>query len=292
MIAALQTGLTMGSIYALLALAINIIYSITDIINFAHGDVVMLGAMIGFSLIMRNNVPYLYGAIFVASIVGMLVLLMYFICIKPLGKRLHTSFGWIMTTVGAGIIIQNFAMIKWGSAPQAFVPLGGNELFEFAGIKILPHEIWVVVITLLIAILFSLMMNKSVLGQAIRAIQFSQELTKLMGISAEKIVLFCFFITGVVGGIAGMLVAPITFVYPTLAISLGLKAFGAAVIGGLGNYNGAFIGGILLGVIEAFSLGVIGISAGYRDIIAFSLMIIVIVLKPEGLLGVKRIEKV
>jgi branched-chain amino acid transport system permease protein len=292
MLAALEAGLVMGAIYALLALAINIIYSTTDIINFAHAELVMLGGMLALTFIVGTGMPYIVGAVLVCILIALVALLVYFICVKPFGNRLHDTMGWLLATLGAGIIIMNAAQLKWGSAPKAFPHIGGEELISWMGIKFLPHDIWVLIITLSIAVLFTILLDKTFFGNAIRATQFSHDTTKLMGIGAEKIIMSCFIMSGTVAAIASLLVAPITFVQPMMTSTIGLKGFGAAIIGGLGNNHGALVGGLFLGLVEAIFLGVTGMSPGYRDIIAFLIMIVVISIKPEGLLGVVYEQKV
>ncbi len=284
MLEAIETGMVMGCIYALLALAINIIYSTTGIINFAHAEMVMLGAMFSLVLIVDEGIPFIPGVILACAMVGIVALILYYATIKPFGDRLKNSLGWLMTTLGAGIIFKNVAQLIWGTQPQAFPSIGGSELISVLGIKILPHDIWILIVTLAIAAFFMLFYDKTILGSAIRATSHSHNTTKLMGISAEKVVLICFVMSGAVAGIAGNMIAPITFAGPEMSTTIGLKGFGAAIIGGIGSSKGAFVGGLMLGVLEAISM--IYITPGYRDAIAFLIMILVISIKPGGIFGV------
>jgi len=286
----LISGLVMGSIYALLALAINIIYSTTGIINFAHGELVMLGGMFGLVLVVNIGLPIAAGIIVAAAIVAVLAVLLYYSTIKPFGDNLSGSLGWLMATLGAGIIFRNVAMLIWGSHPRPFPPLGGPELINIFGVNILQHEIWVLVITLFIAIFFNVVLDKTILGSAIKATASNRNTTRLMGISAEKMVLACFGMSGAVAAVAGFLISPITFAGPEMTISIGLKGFGAAIIGGLGSSRGAFVGGLLLGILEALSMTVI--TPGYKDAIVFLVMILTITIKPEGIFNVTYEKKV
>lgn len=274
----------MGCIYALLALAINIIYSTTGIINFAHAELVMLGAMFSLVIIVNGGVPIIPGLFLACILVGLVALLLYYTTIKPFGDRLKSSLGWLMTTLGAGIIFKNIAQLVWGTQPQAFPSIGGGSLISVLGIKILPHDIWILVVTLAIALFFMLVFDRTILGSAIRATSHSHNTTKLMGISAEKVVLICFVMSGAVAAIAGNMIAPITFAGPEMASTIGLKGFGAAIIGGIGSSKGAFVGGLVLGVLESISM--LYITPGYRDAIAFLIMILVISIKPGGIFGV------
>ena len=291
-IQALQVGLTNGAIYAMFALAINIVYSTTLIINFAHAEVVMFSAMIGYTFVSRLGLPYIPSFILICISTACVSVLLYLIAIKPFGKKLHNSLGWILTTLGIGIVLSNIAIKIWGSAPHAFPKIGGDSLVTAFGIRFYPHDIYVILIILACALLLSLFMEKTMIGTAIKGVQYNHDITRLMGINAEMIIMICFALSGVVAGIAGALVAPITFVYPSMAASVGLKGFGASVIGGLGNNRGAFVGGLILGLLEAFALGVLGISAGYRSIITFVILIAIMIIRPQGIMGRKIFEKV
>ncbi|KJS30576.1 MAG: hypothetical protein VR64_15260 [Desulfatitalea sp. BRH_c12] len=286
----LISGLVMGSIYALLALAINIIYSTTGIINFAHGELVMLGGMFGLVLVVNIGLPLVVGIVVAGGIVAVFAILLYYSTIKPFGDNLGGSLGWLMATLGAGIIFRNVAMLIWGSHPRPFPPLGGSELINIFGVNILQHEIWVLVITLLIAIFFNVVLDKTILGSAIKATASNRNTTRLMGISAEKMVLACFGMSGAVAAVAGFLISPITFAGPEMTVSIGLKGFGAAIIGGLGSSRGAFVGGLILGILEALSMTVV--TPGYKDAIVFLVMILTITIKPEGIFNVTYEKKV
>ncbi len=282
----------MGVIYALLALALNMIYSTTRIINFAHGELVMVAAMTGLSLIVDTNLPYGVGILGAGIVTICVSVFIYYTCVKPFGNALKYTVGWIMTTLGAGIIITNVAILIWGSAPRGFPAIGGDELITFLGVKILPHELWTIVIVIALAVLLHLLMSKTILGSAIKAAQFDHDTSRLMGINAERIVIFCFILSGLIATVGGVLLAPISFVYPTMTSTLALKGFGACTIGGMGNNKGAFIGGLTLGLIEAIALGVFEISPGYRDVITFLVIIVVMTIKPAGITGVIHARKV
>ena len=290
MFQALESGMVMGSIYALLALAINIIYSTTGIINFAHGEIVMLGAMFGLTFIVTAGIPFLPGLILTCVCVAVIAILLYYGTVRPFGDKLGNSLGWLMATLGASIVFTNVAMLVWGTQPQAFPPIGGSQLVKILGIKILPHDIWVRVITFLIALFFNVVLGKTILGSAIKATSFSHNVTRLMGISSQKIIIACFAMSGIIAAIAGILISPITFVGPQMTATIGLKGFGAAIIGGVGNSKGAFAGGLLLGILEA--LAMTQVTPGYKDAIAFLIIIAAISIKPEGIFGVAYEKKV
>lgn len=290
MFQALESGMVMGCIYALLALAINIIYSTTGIINFAHGELVMLGAMFGLTLIVGSGIPFLPGLILACALIALVAIILYITTVRPFGDNLGNSLGWLMATLGAGIVLKNIAMLVFGTQPKAFPPIGGSKLIQVFSIKILPHDIWVMVITLLIALFFNVVLGRTILGSAIKATSFNHNVTKLMGISAQKIVLICFSMSGIIAAIGGVLISPTTFVGPEMTTTIALKGFGAAIIGGVGNSKGAFAGGLLLGILEA--LAMTQVTPGYKDAIAFLIMIVAISIKPEGIFGVAYEKKV
>jgi len=241
-------------------------------------------------LVVNTGLPLAAGILVAGGIVAVLAVLLYYSTIKPFGDNLGGSLGWLMATLGAGIIFRNVAMLIWGSHPRPFPPLGGTELINIFGVNILQHEIWVLVITFLIAIFFNVVLDKTILGSAIKATASNRNTTRLMGISAEKMVLTCFGMSGAVAAVAGFLISPITFAGPEMTVSIGLKGFGAAIIGGLGSSRGAFVGGLILGILEALSMTVI--SPGYKDAIVFLVMILTITIKPEGIFNVTYEKKV
>lgn len=286
----LISGIVTGSIYTLLALAINLIYSTTGIINFAHGEIVMLGGMVGLVLIVQAGLPFVAGLVITCVLISLVALLVYFTTIRPFGENLAASLGWLMTTLGAGIVLKNAAMIVWGTEPASFPPIGGSELISFMGTKVLPHDFFIVAITIAIGLFFTTFLDRTVTGSAIRATAYSHGITRLMGISAERMVVICFALSGMVAAIAGLLISPITFVGTEMTSTIGLKGFGAAVIGGIGSNRGAVTGGLLLGLGEALAMTVI--TPGYKDAICFLIMILAITIKPEGLYGVIYEKKV
>jgi len=281
-------GLANGSIYALMALAIGMVFSTTEIINFCHASVIMLGAMTSYWCMAFFHLPYLIAiliAIFINVGINMAI---YKTCVEKLGK-LSTNIGWIVTLFGASIIIDNAARMYFGTEPQAYPYLFGGKLIQVFGANIMLHEIMMIVISLVIGLAYQLLIKKTRFGRAVRAVSFRHDTARLMGIKSDTTVLFCFGLAGVVAAISGALIAPITFASYNMMSSIGLKGFAAALIGGLGNTQGAFIGGISLGLIETL----IGsyIPAAYKDAISFFVMIIVIIFLPGGILGAKFFTK-
>ena len=281
-------GITTGSIYALMALAIGIVYSTTGIINFAHGSVVMIGAVIGFWLTSMLGLPLWLSILISIVMTAAVSIIIYKTCVQILGD-LNTNIGWITTLLGAAIILNNLVRVLFGAEPQPFPYLFGGSGITVLGHNILIHEIAMILITLIIAVSYQAMIKKTTLGNAIRAVSSLPDSAKLMGIKSEFIVLLCFGIAGGVAAICGILMAPITFVSYTMTMSVGLKGFAAALIGGLGNTRGAFVGGWSLGIFEAILSRYIPL--GYKDVLSFTIMILIILLMPGGVLSGIKVGK-
>lgn len=281
-------GLANGSIYSLMALAIGMVFSTTGITNFAHATMIMIGAMISYWCIAVFGLPYLISLSIAITITVVLNILIYKLCVEQLGN-LSNQVGWIVTTFGASIILDNIARMVFGTEPQSFPYLFDGKMVNFFGANIMIHEIMMIVIAVLIGSIYQTMMQRTRFGRAIRAVSFRPDTARLMGIKSETVILSCFAMAGIVASIAGALIAPITFASYTMTSSIGIKGFAAALIGGLGNSKGAFIGGLTLGVIEA----IVGtfVPAGFKDAISFLIMIIVIIFLPGGILSAKFFKK-
>lgn len=281
-------GLANGSIYALMALAIGMVFSTTGIINFCHASVIMLAAMTSYWGVAYFGLPH-WAAVSIAVVINVLMnMVIYKTCVEKLGD-LSVNIGWIVTLFGASIIIDNAARMYFGTEPQAYPYLFGGKAVHIFGANIMLHEIMMIVIALAVGLVYQLLIQKTRFGRAVRAVSFRQDTARLMGIRSETTVLLCFGLAGIVAAISGTLIAPITFASYNMMTGIGLKGFAAALIGGLGNTAGAFVGGIVLGLIEI----VIGsyIPAAYKDAISFFVMIIVIIFLPGGILGAKIFSK-
>jgi branched-chain amino acid transport system permease protein len=282
------TALANGSIYALMALAIGIIYSTTQIINFAHGSVIMIGAMSSYWLLSFAQMNFITAMLLAVLINIVLSMVIYKVSVEKLGDLTNNS-RWIVTLFGAGIIIDNTARILFGTEPKAYPYLFDGNVIPIFGSKIMVHEIMMILVAVVIGIVYQIVIQKTNFGRAVRAVSFRPDTSRLMGIRSNHIVLICFAISGAVAAISGALIAPITFASYTMTYSIGIKAFAAALIGGLGNTKGAFIGGISLGLIEEIANMVV--PGGLKDAISFLIMIIVIIVLPGGILSAKLFNK-
>lgn len=286
----LFTGLTMGSIYALVAIGYNLIFATTGIINFGQGELVMMGGMVGLAAVTLMGLPP-YAAILVSLVaVSLLALVVNQVAWQPLARRKGSGrINWIISTLGAGIIIQNVAMLLWGKEFHPLPALVPDVNFQVGGLVINSVQASIFLSAILLALLTEILLNHTFVGKAFKAASFNGEAASYMGINVPAVVGFSFALAGALAALAGFLVSPLTFASSVLGLLVGIKGFGAAVLGGLGSNRGAVLGGLILGVIEI--LGGTFITAGFRDITAFLLIILVLVIRPQGLFGQHVVEK-
>ena len=222
-----------------------------------------------------------------AVLMGALGVLLYYTAVRPFfGKP---GLAWVMSTIGFGIIVQNIALAIWGPSPMVMPSPLGNDVIRIGGAGVLPQEILVLCISVTLMLCLDIIMRKTRLGKAVRAVAQNGPAAVLMGINVTAIIVLAFIVSSSLAGVAGLLIAPITTASVFMGLTLALKAFSAAIVGGLSNPRGCMLGGFLLGLLEAM----VGLwQAELREISIFLLIIFVLVLKPEGLLGQRLVEKV
>jgi len=305
----LANGFILGSIYALVALGYTMVYGILGLINFAHGEVTMMGAMICISilnlLLISLALPPLYiFAIAVALTIPFCMLLgisIERIAYRPL--RNAPRLAPLITAIGVSIVLQNLAMVIWGRGFQKFPEIfaiynSSHHTFNIFGATLTLVKIAIVITTLLTLSGLWILINKTKLGRAMRATAQNPQIAELMGVNTNSIISRTFAIGSALGAIAGIMVAA---VYgqadPYMGFMLGLKAFSAAVLGGIGNLAGAMLGGLLLGLIESLGAGYLGPLTGgflgshYQDIFSFLVLVTVLVFHPAGILGEKLSDR-
>lgn len=299
---ALFSGLALGGIYALVALGFSITHTTTKTLNFGQGEFLVAGAFVAVgALLMIAGKPYtavleqadvtvgryLLALVITVTVVGLLGALLYYTAIRPFFGS--GGMAWVMSTIGFGIVLQNSAMAIWGSSSIAVPSPLGDEVLRIAGAGVRPQEILVIVATLTIMTALDYVLRKTKIGKAVRAVATNQQAAALMGINVSAIVVLAFVTSSGLAGIAGLLMAPITTASVFMGLTIALKAFSAAIVGGLSSPRGCIAGGILLGCIEAL----VGLwRAEMREITLFLLIILVLMVKPEGLFGRKTFEKV
>lgn len=288
---ALITGLTNGGVYVLIALAFSIIYMTTRMINFAQGEVLMVGAFIYFVAAQTAGLPWVLAVIIAAAGAMITGLIVYGIAIAPLGKfDPNTNIGWILTTLGTSLLFvelaRNIAGEQQKRVATPFKTFFGRETI----FNIEPKQYLVLIVGLLLAVGLEIIHNKTKLGRALRATAHDKATASLMGINTTFMVLYSFGLAGVLAGIGGWLLAPIIFVFSDMGTLIGLKAFVAAVVGGIGSTRGALVGGLTVGVVEQMARYA---GAGeWAEAFVFISLILILVLRPTGILGEALIEKV
>ena len=281
------TGITIGAIYALVGLGFAIIYNASDVVNFAQGEFVMIGAMTAIFL-HNSGVPY-YIAIGLAITVSLLVgmALEKFAIEKARNATVVTT---IIITIGASIFLRGAALLLWGKDFYGFPPISGEVPVKLGNITVLPQNLWIIGITLMLVMGIRYFFQHTILGKAILACSYNKKAAYLMGIEVKGMLLLAYGISALLGGMAGVLISPITYMTYGAGVMLGLKGFCASILGGMGNSMGAVIGGLLLGLAESLGAGLI--SSGYKDAISFFIIILVLIFKPRGLFGKTGIERV
>ena len=294
----LMNGLTLGGIYALIALGYTMVYGILKFINFAHGDILMVGAYIGLFTFdaLRGSTPigiWWLVSFFIAMVVSMMgcaVLGMAIekIAYKPLrdGSRLAP----LLSAIGVSFILSNGAAWMFGTHSRKFNYPFDNSPISIGGVVITPHQIMVLVVAIVMMVALKIFVDKTKMGKAMRATSLDSETAKLMGVNADMIISLTFGIGSSLAACGRMLIALDYKVYATMGTMVGLKAFVAAVLGGIGILPGAVAGGIILGVIESLVSGFI--SSTFRDAAAFAILILVLLFKPSGIFGKNTREKV
>ena len=283
----LLTGITIGTIYGMVALGFNIIYNATGIINFAQGEFVMLGGMfmVWFTAVLK--VPMIAAFALSVIMVTLIGALFERLAIYPL-KRPSVLI-LIMITLAGSIIMKGSAMLFWGKETYTLPHFSGEEPFYLFGATILPQTLWIIGIMLMVVIILAGFFNFTMLGKAMRACAVNPTAASLVGISVKKMVLLSFALSAALGAIAGIIITPVALIEYDRGAILALKGFAAAVLGGLGNGVGAVVAGLLIGILESLGAGLI--SSGYKDAIALLVLLLVLFVKPSGIFGVSEASK-
>lgn len=283
-------GLSLGSIYALIALGYTMVYGIIKLINFAHGDVYMLGAFVAFYATTLFHLNFFVALVVAMVLCGVLGVVIERIAYKPL--RHATRITALITAMGVSYVLEYTTQYFAGSEVKTFpTDLLDNTAFSFGGVRITMMQIYIFVITIVLMIILTYIVNKTKMGRAMRAVSVDEDAAKLMGINVDTTISFTFFLGSCLAGVAGVLVGVYyNSINPLMGMTPGLKAFIAAVFGGIGNIPGAMIGGLFIGIAETL-VTAYG-SSLYKDAIVYVILILVLILKPDGLLGKNVKEKV
>ncbi len=283
------TGITVGATYALVGLGFAIIYNASDVVNFAQGEFVMIGAMSAIALTAGGNglpLPLaLLGAVLITAMVGML--LQKFAIAPARGASVVAT---IIITIGASIFLRGVALLLWGKDILALPHFSGETPLHIGGATMLPQNIWVMGGATVLVLAVHLFFQKTIIGKAILACACNRTAAQLVGINVGIMLLVAYGLSAMLGAMAGILVTPMTYTSYDAGVILGLKGFAASILGGMGNPMGAVAGGLLLGLLESFGAGLI--SSGYKDAIAFVILLLVLFFRPRGLFGRASAERV
>ncbi len=281
----LAVGVSIGCVYALVALGFLIIYNGVGGLNFAQGDFVMIGAFAGITAVSILKLPPWMGLLAACVVMGLVGYVFHRGVFAPIHQRPIEVF--IIATVGISVALSNAAQIIWGPAPLTMPSLAGDSTIAAFG-AVVPTDYVVVILVGCATLLFSyLFFMHTFLGRQLRAIATDRQTAELVGVNVRAMSSIAFVLSGIMTGIAGCLIAPLFFATPTMGLPFGIKAFVAIVIGGFGNMIGAVIGGLIVGVLEAY-IGYF-VSTEYRDAIIFAILILVLLVMPRGIFG-ERIE--
>jgi branched-chain amino acid transport system permease protein len=289
----LINGLTLGLIYALIAVGYTMVYGVIELINFAHGEIYMLGAFLCVTFITILGMPFFLAILLAMACCSVLGILLDIVAYRPL--RNAPRLAALITAIGMSIFLQNLAMIIWGSRPKPFpqeaVPAYLNVVaVTFGDVQLTWLQLFIFAVTIMMMIGLNLVIMKTRVGTAMRALSQNKTAAALMGINVNAVISFTFALGSAMGAMAGILVSVYyNTLFPTMGYVAGVKAFAAAVLGGIGSVPGAMIGGVILGVAEALGAGYV--SSLYRDGVAYAVMIAVIIFRPSGILNKSVVDK-
>jgi branched-chain amino acid transport system permease protein len=274
-------GLAIGCIYSLIALGITMIIRATDILHFAQGEIMMIGAMTGLSAVWMVGLPFV--VVLVIGMIGggvaaMVIELSVYRTLRSLRVPLINV---VVSTLGVSLILQNAARLVWGSEPLRYPILFSKSGINIGGFAVSPQLIWIVVLGFAMMALLQLFFRYTRLGVAMQAAAQDPEAAQLMGVNVKRTTTYTFLVSGVMAGAAGVLLGSLFFASFNMGFLVGIKAFVAATIGGLGSLTGAMLGGIIFGLIETFS-GIL-ISTAYKDAVGMVLLILILLLAPSGI---------
>ena len=289
-------GLSLGAIYALIALGYTMVYGVLRLINFAHGDVYMIGAFAGYYLANAMNLdanPSILGTIAVTmgsmAICAAIGVLIERLAYRPV--RHHSRLTALITAIGVSLLLEYGGQVVFGAAPRFFPQMIRSEIYSWGGAQITNQNLLIIVVSLVVMFGLQFIVRRTKIGKAMRATSYNLNVAKLMGINTDRVIAFTFALGSALAAVGGVMVAlAIPRIDPLMGLMTGLKAFVAAVLGGIGNIPGAMIGGMLIGLMETW-LGATAYST-YRDAVAFGVLILILIIRPAGIMGTAATEKV
>jgi branched-chain amino acid transport system permease protein len=292
----LINGLSLGAIYALIALGYTMVYGVLRLINFAHGDVYMLGAFAGYFLANALNldanpsVPWAIavtiGSMAICAVIGILIERLAY---RPV--RHHSRLTSLITAIGVSLLLEFGGQVVFGATPRFFPQMIRSETYAVGGVQITNQSLLIILVAVVVMFALQFIVHRTRIGKAMRATSYNLSVAKLMGINTDFVIAFTFALGSALAAAGGVMVAlAIPRIDPLMGLMTGLKAFVAAVLGGIGNIPGAMVGGLLIGLMETW-LSATAYST-YRDAVAFAVLILILIVRPSGIMGSTTTEKV
>ncbi len=288
----ITNGISLGSLYALIAIGYTMVYGILRLINFAHGDIFMMATYFAFYGVVIFSLPWYFVFVFAIILTGILGIIVEKTAYKTLRDAPKISI--LISAIGASYLLENLAVVIFGGRPKAFpTPDLFNKVVQVGNISVQRLTFIIPVVTVALLFMLLYLINKTKSGMAMRAVSKDHETARLMGVDVDKTISFTFFIGSMLAAVGGIMWAlKFPQIQPLMGVIPGLKCFIAAVIGGIGNVTGAVVGGFILGIGEIMLVALLPSLTGYRDAFAFILLIVILIFKPTGIMGEKISEKV
>ena len=285
---AVVSGLSIGSIYALIAQGYYVTFITTSTLNFGQGEFLMIGAMVGLTAYVTLGLPFVVAVAIALAVTALMGILLERVAIRPVIRHV-LSHSWVLSTLAVSIILKNAAVQIWGPEQIKFPSPFGDEVLQIGPAGIFPQELFIIVAALGTVLLVQLFLRRSVLGKALMAVAHNRNAAAVMGIDVKRMVILAFMLSSALAGLGGILIAPVTFGWAYMGTVPGIKAFAAAIFGGLENPVGILIGGLVIGLGEQL-FGTI--NSNLKEGITFLFILVMLAIRPTGLMGRRTIEKV
>lgn len=281
----LLSGLTLGSVYAMVGLSLTIVFNATGVVNFAQGELVMVAGLVAASTV-SQGLPLIVAAVIAIAAGALAAEAAYLVTVAPI--RRPSLFSLILVTLGVAIVTRSVAQLAWGTEARALPPFTRGESIDVLGASVTPQAIWVMAGTVVTMACLYLFFSRTRAGQAMLACSESREAAALVGIDVRWVAAGAFALGGALAGLAGVLVTPITSAVFSVGVTYTLAGFAAAVLGGFGSAPGVVVGGLVLGTLESFAGGLV--SSGYREVVPLAALVLVLMVRPGGLFGTRVLD--
>ena len=284
-------GLVLGSTYALTAIGYSMVYGILELVNFTHSTIYMVGAYLFYILVSIAKLPLWLGFLLSVVLTGLIGVSYEWLTLRPLRERKQPKFAMLICTIGTSIVLQNTFFLLMGSETRQFPTIFEGKSIEIMGFNITMAQVFIIISTVVLLIAFTLFINKTRIGMAMRSCSQDTEAAELMGINVNHVVSFTFFLGSALAAVAGVMgCMSYRSVDVSVGAAIGTKTFASTVLGGIGVFYGGVVGGLIIGLTEVYTAAYIG--SNYRNIPAFIILILVLFLRPTELFGAKQVKKV